>query len=573
MRSVGIDYPKLATLARCGPGWYKNRIGDRIFELKMPYPDWQRGKSPAKNRRSRLITGLLASIFTLMSLSSLSQAAAFSDVSTSRVDYQKVIARPKQLCRSLESLTTAEFTVVSARQEDGMCRVTGVIPREIRFEVNLPDGWNGRLMMTGNGGLAGQPLEDVAYRKSRQAMLAHGFATAYTDTGHDNRIEAGASFAYRSIDKLIDYGYRAIHLTNLAAKSLIQTYYRRPSKYNYFTGCSNGGRQALMQAQRFPDDFDGILAGAPANQFTGLKFSQAHRMNALKGDPLNLAEVKVLAEHIYSQCDAKDGLSDGLISDPRACDFLPDRDLPRCSASAEDSAACFDDTEITALSSFYAPVKVANKEVYPAFPVGSEAEGNNYGGHILPGWVPWVINPAGRPLLDVLGSDFFRYIVFVQDDPDYDWSEFDFESEPDNLEFTASVLDATNPDLSALKANKGKILSYFGWADPDINPLTAINYHREVDLTVPGDVNDFYRLFMVPGMFHCSGGPGPDSFDAITPLINWVEKGIAPAQITASHIEDSAVQFSRPLCPHPKVAVYDGVGPTTKASSFRCQNL
>jgi hypothetical protein len=543
------------------------RLGKSILGKRMPSMtaiQYQQGLC-------RLPIQLLLTVCCLNLSVLTAKAAPFSDVAESRVNYQKVIAGPKQTCRSLESMTTTEFTVVSARQENGACRVTGVIPREIRFEVILPDGWNGRMMMTGNGGLAGQPLEDENYRKTREHMLAQGFATVYTDTGHDNRIESGATFAYRSVDKLIDYGYRGVHLTSQAAKRIIKAYYRKAPKYNYFSGCSNGGRQALMAAQRFPDDFDGILAGAPANQFTGLKFSQAHRMKALKDDPLTLAEVKELAKHIYARCDDKDGLKDGVISDPRSCDFEPARDLPKCSGA--DLTTCFDEEEIEALTSFYSPIIVAGEEVYPAFPVGSEGEGANYGGVIAPGWMPWVINPAGRPLLDVLGSDFFRYIVFVQDNPAYDWSSFDFQTKPDNLEFTRAVLDATNPDLSAYKAGNGKLLSYFGWADPDINPLTAISYHDEVDAIVAGDVDDFYRLFMVPGMFHCSGGPGPSSFDAITPLINWVEKGIAPDQIIATHLENTQVLFSRPLCAHPKVAVYDGVGPVAEATSFQCQKL
>jgi feruloyl esterase len=484
----------------------------------------------------------------------------FSDAGKSSIDYTTRAFNAKQDCRSLRSVTTAEFTVVNATpvpithsdgSEGSYCRVSGVIPSEVRFEINLPGNWNGRLFMFGNGGLAGTPPEDKARRQSSQWAVRFGFATAYTDTGHDRRVEPGGQFAYKNLHKLIDYGYRAVHMTLGTAKKLAAQYYGSEPNYNYFMGCSTGGRQALMSAQRFPEDFDGIIAGAPAHDYSGLKFSQAWRMKAMKDKPFSVDEVRELSTHIYRQCDSLDGLSDGLIDDPRVCNFDPARDLPRC--DGEDSVTCFDEAEISALQQYYSQVSLAGTVIYPGHPVGSEVDGAGYDGVIRPGWIPWLLNEDGPALLDLLGSDFFRYMVFIKDDPDFDWIEFDYKEQPDNLGQFRDIVDAIDPDLSRFKDRGGKLISYFGWADPDINPLNTIDYFDAVSATT-GDVDSFYRLYMVPGMFHCAGGPGPTDFDVMTPLINWVEGGQANEVIPAKHLDGNVMQYSRPLCTYPKVA-------------------
>jgi len=509
------------------------------------------------------------SLFVLvLLLSGLARAGMFDDLANSAVDYSKARIEPRSNCLSLLAATGSGFSVISAELVGSTCRVSGIIPGEIRFEVNLPNPWNGRLMMTGNGGLAGQPPESAGAQAARDRSLKYNFATVYTDTGHDNRVEPGATFAHNNLAKLVDYGYRGIHLTVLTAKLLVRDYYRKPQRHTYFAGCSNGGRQALMAAQRFPEDFDGILAGAPANDFTGLKFSQAHRMKAMQSSPLSLDEVRMLGRRIYQQCDELDGLVDGLIDDPRACMFDPDT-LPGC--DGPDQVDCFDQEEVAALKAYYSPVLLAGEKVYPPFPVGSEGEGPYYNNSTMPGWMPWVINVNGRPYLDSLGSEFFRYIVFVKDRPDYNWIDFDYREIPDNLRQARDTLDAVNPDLSRFERRGGKLLSYFGWADPDINPLSTIDYYDSVKAISGEETEDFYRLFMVPGMFHCSGGPGPSHFDGMTPLINWVEKGIKPERIEAAHMRSGGITYTRPLCPYPEVAKYGGNGDTKDSASFACK--
>jgi feruloyl esterase len=372
------------------------------------------------------------------------------------------------------------------------------------------------------------------------------------------------------LHKLIDYGYRAVHLTAVTAKQLANHYYGKEPDHSYFMGCSTGGRQALMSAQRFPQDFDGIIAGAPASDYSGLKFSQAWRMKALKDKPLDEAEIRVLSKHIYSKCDSLDGLTDGLIDDPRNCPFDPATELPRC--TGEDSVECFNDLEVNALQQYYKPVSLAGQIIYPGHPVGSEVDGPGYAGASRPGWIPWLLNERGPALLDLLGSDFFRYMVFLKDDPEYDWIQFDYKEVPDGLNQFRAIVDAIDPDLSAFKKRGGKLISYFGWADPDINPLTAINYRSDVHEKT-GDVDSFYQLYMVPGMFHCSGGPGPADFDLMTPLINWVEGGEASTQIIAEHRVKNTAIYSRPLCTYPKVArlISPELDPQ-RAESFHCES-
>lgn len=501
----------------------------------------------------------MRAIVCLLLVSFHVHADPFSNADKSRIDYQKTPHKAALTCGDLASTGAFEFTVVSStlikatQSVPEHCRVDGLIPTEIRFEVNLPLAWNGRLYMYGNGGLAGTPAADPSRRYAAGQALANGFATAYTDTGHDKRVQPGGTFAHNNFHKLVDYGFRAVHLTVTAAKALSNHLYGRQPAYSYFNGCSTGGRQGMMAAQRFPQDFDGIIAGAPAADYSGLKFSQAMRVSAISASGLTEAEALVLADHIYQACDDLDGSKDGLISDPRRCDFDVDRDLPACDGA--DTDTCFDEAERDALKQYYAPVILAGEEVYPAMPVGSEVLGATYSGEQRSGWFPWLINDNGPVLLDLLGSDFFRYMVFIEDRPDYDWTTFDYAAPPDNLDEFSQIVDAVDPDLGAFKASGGKLLSYFGWADPDINPLTLLAYREAVAAQDP-QLDRFFRTFMLPGVFHCRGGAGPDRFDAVTPLIDWVERGMAPDQLATWKVDSQGQRSEqRPACVYPAEAL------------------
>jgi feruloyl esterase len=506
---------------------------------------------------SRLIAGVILCAFGPHVLGN-----AFSSADRGAVHYTTAEYRAARACKSMFAASDYHHSVIAAELIPGRagvpehCRISGLIPTEVRFEVNLPTQWNGRMYMYGNGGLAGTPATDPGKQRSRDQALIRGFATAYTDTGHDRRVHPGGTFAHLNLHRLVDYGFRAVHLTINSAKTLAESYYDHAPNHSYWQGCSTGGRQAMLSAQRFPEDFDGIIAGAPAANYSGLKFSQAWRVAAISKSGLTEDEALVLADHIYAACDGKDGREDGLISDPRRCDFEPRRDLPHCPGA--DATDCFDETELDALETYYADVTLGDEVVYPAMPVGSEVLGPGRAGP-RSGWYPWLLNDDGPVLLDLLGSDFFRYMVFVKDDPSFDWTTFDFREPPDNLAEFRQIVDAVDPDLSAFRDRGGKLLSYFGWADPDINPLTLIDYFDAVR-SLDSQAADYFRVFMVPGMFHCSGGPGPDRFDAITPLIDWVERGKAPEAIDAWHEANGQRVYERPLCAHPKEALPRGNG-------------
>ncbi len=497
----------------------------------------------------------------VMLLSSNSTANPFSLSNESSVDYTRTPHEAKMRCKDLISTSNYDYSVLSAveipatENVPAHCRVSGLVPSEVRFEVNLPIEWNGRIYMFGNGGLAGRQPSSPNHQASRDLALANGFATTYTDTGHDARVTPGGTFAHNNLHRLVDYGFRAVHLTITSTKQIVRDFFDRSARTSYWNGCSTGGRQAMLSAQRFPDDFDGIIAGAPAADYSGLKFSQAWRVAAISNSGLTEDEVLVLADHIYEQCDALDGMADGLISDPRRCDFNVDRDLPHC--DGEDTDACFDNQERDALKRYYAPVTLGDEVIYPAMPVGSEVLGSDFGGNQRSGWNPWLINDNGPVLLDLLGSDFFRYMAYVEDRPEYDWTEFDFAEAPDNLDEFRAIVDAIDPDLSGFKQSGGKLLSYFGWADPDINPLTLIAYREQV-LALDPDAEDYFRTFLMPGMFHCRGGAGPDRFDAMTALIDWTEKDVAPEQLMTWKDANGQMADQRPSCRYPAEARISG---------------
>ena len=508
-----------------------------------------------------------ATVLGFLSTVTAQNGFSFLDADESEVKYAAATIHPDRACQSLRTLTGYDYSILSARliaASDGVpehCRVTGVIPADIRFAVNLPSAWNGRFYMHGNGGYAGTPPEDPGPMRHGHSGLRNGFATAYTDTGHDRRFEPLGTFAYDNSSKLIDYAFRAVHLTAVTAKKIITTFYSRPISYSYWDGCSTGGRQRLMSAQRFPSDFDGIIAGAPVLDFTKTMVWNTWNAKALSETPISLAQTEILGRAVYQYCDARDGLQDGLINNPVHCDFDP-RHLPQCDDSAAGDA-CFTPAEVATLKKIYGGVVSNGEVIFPGLPLGAEADG---------GWDRWIINETGPSLQLAFAETFFKYMAHPVDDPDYDWKSFDFDTDPARMELIRQTLDATDPDLSAFRERGGKIISYFGWADPALNPMMEVEYYRQVESKMVGGAEEFFRLFLVPGMFHCRGGRGTDQIDAMTALIEWVESDAAPHSIIASHVEEDKVTMSRPLCPYPQVATYRGSGSIHEASSFTCAN-
>lgn len=354
------------------------------------------------------------------------------------------LATPKIACTALRGATGYEFSIISATpiprsaETPAYCHVVGQILPEVRCQVNLPEQWNRRLYMTGNGGFAGEPLEAPGRIRSRERAMRRGFVETSSNTGHDAATEPLATFA-PDRQKLLDYAFRSLHVTAEAAKRLARTYYGEGPQRSYYEGCSTGGRQGLILAQRFPGDFDGIIAGAPVLNFTGTMTSYAWVAQALAAAPIPLAKMKTVADRVYARCDAIDGVKDGLIDDPRRCDFQPSRDLPKC--DGVDSTDCLTAGQIQALERIYADVQAAGKRLFPGWPVGIEAAPP--GGRS--GWDRWLLRDDGPTISFLFSDSFFRHMAFTPRSPDFDILKFDFGKDPDRLAEIHTILDATDP--------------------------------------------------------------------------------------------------------------------------------
>ncbi|MFN0108485.1 MAG: tannase/feruloyl esterase family alpha/beta hydrolase [Blastocatellia bacterium] len=480
---------------------------------------------------------------------------------------------PKGACSDLRALTGYEFSIESATlvkataDTPAHCVVKGLIQPEIQFEVSLPAEWNRRFYMFGNGGYAGESLEAPNRVGQRLAAMRRGFVSAQTNTGHDAATEPLGTFAVNR-QKLLDYAFRSLHVTAVSGKRIAEAYYGSRPVRSYYEGCSTGGRQALILAQRFPEDFDGIVAGAPVLNFSGTMVGYAKMKQAFAQAPIPYAKLKPLADRIYALCDEKDGLKDGLIDDPRRCGFSPARDLPKCAEGA-DGNDCFTAGQITTLEKIYSDVLSNGQRFFPGWPVGAEVAGPNG----RSGWDNWIVNERSLPTISVnFGESFFRYLAFPEKNPKYELTSFDFDKDVKRLDWIHGVLDATDPDLSGFKKRGGKLLMYFGWADQALNAQMGVDYYESVLKQMGATTPEFFRLFMVPGMFHCGGGVGCSNFDKLTPLMQWVEQAAAPERLIGSRTANGKTDRTRPLCPYPQIAKYNGSGDSDKAENFTCVN-
>ncbi|MGH8258128.1 MAG: tannase/feruloyl esterase family alpha/beta hydrolase [Steroidobacteraceae bacterium] len=452
------------------------------------------------------------------------------------------------------------------------CRVTGMLAPEIAFEITLPDRWNGRFYMIGNGGLAGESLRSPFRIAQRDAALGNGFAVAQTNTGHNARKEPGGIFVLSNPEKAIDYAYRAVNLTVTTAKAVMRRYYGTAVERSYWDSCSNGGRQGLIEAERYPRDFDGILVGSPWVDQTGFTIGAMWNQRAVSSVSLTAGKLALLAKSVMAQCDAVDGLKDGLISDPRKCRFDARRDVPACPAGTDDDS-CLTAAQAEAVMKIYSGPVSHGKSLYPGYMLGSEAVLPGRGGKpAVSGWIGTIVAAApGREAADFnLADNIMRYLVFTPPRPDYDYRTFNYAGDVQLLARWGRKVNATDADLSAFRRRGGKLLMTYGWADTILQPLIGVRYYERALATNGPDTPGFFRLFMVPGMGHCGGGIGTDRFDAMTALIDWVEKGRAPAVIRASRVIGNRVVRSRPLCPYPQVARYSGKGSIDDAANFSC---
>jgi len=478
-------------------------------------------------------------------------------------------------CESLTSLHLPDATITAAqtvasgaftppagggrgdafKSLPAFCRVAATLKpstdSDIRIEVWLPpSGWNGKFQAVGNGGWAGT----ISYPAMARA-IERGYATGSTDTGHAG---ASASFALGHPEKLVDYAYRSEHEMTVKAKAVIAAFYGSAPARSYWNGCSTGGRQALVEARRFPDDFDGIIAGAAANPKTHLDAWRIWMAQAMFKDQASVIPVGKFAmihRAVVDACDALDGVKDGLIDDPRRCRF--DAGILECKEG--DAPTCLTAAQVAAARVVMSPAKdrKTGVEIFPGFEPGTEL-----------GWARMLSGPDPY----ATAVDQFKYIVFGR--PDWNWRTFDLERDVAAADRKGEgTLSAIDPDLSAFARHGGKLLMYHGWSDQDIAPRASINFYTSARAAThaPSSNTEWLRLFMVPGMGHCGGGEGPNTFDMMPPLESWVERGEVPARVVASRVDEGRTVRTRPLCVYPQVARYSGSGGIDDAANFVCQ--
>jgi feruloyl esterase len=469
-----------------------------------------------------------------------------------------------EACFDLYKLTNFERAVepgqvvAAANGVPEHCVVRGVVNRSIRFEVRMPSsGWNGRFLMAGTGGSSG-------YIADTTTELARGFAMSSTDTGHEG---SDASYAAQP-EAALDYAFRAVHLVALLSKEVIATYYDRNVEYSYYQGCSNGGRQGMVEATRYPEDFDGIVAGAPAFQVARefmLWSLMVHR--AQQANPLTEAQLVLLDDASRSACDGLDRVEDGIINDPRQCtrEHYDPTDL--LCARGQDPDTCLSGGQLDTVLQHYRGLADENGRILsPGLLPGAEAAGD---------WRMWALPGMAIPTTGEVMSTSINEAVgellkyWVYQDADYDPDSFDLLEDRADLERASNILDVNSADLTEFEARGGKILMYQGWNDYPLRPQRAIDYLHNVEAANGGSATtrNFFRLFMVPGMVHCGGGPGAFMVDYLGPLVRWVENGEAPEALIGDRPDDA---FTRRHCVYPEIAHYRG-GDTNSAESFSCE--
>ncbi|MEA2762852.1 MAG: hypothetical protein QOD47_2136 [Gemmatimonadaceae bacterium] len=447
------------------------------------------------------------------------------------------------------------------------CRVSGIIGRSTAFTAMLPKQWNKRMLMGGNGGYAGTINRGVL------ANASAGYLTVSTNTGHERSPGGGARWALNDPERQADFGYLAVHRTAETAKLLAKAFYGAAPSYSYFDGCSNGGRQGLMEAERFPDDFDGIISGAPAAHMSRTAASFLKNTQAVFPDPsyfdhpiVTQANLDLVSAKVLEACDALDGVKDGMLDDPRDCKFKPEsvRKCPGDKAAPD----CLTRAQQAAIMRIYSPARDdRGRVVYPGQP---------FGGENLPGgWSSWITGPdtalmrqlhvpAAQAMFVTEGAKYFMF-----NDSTWDYSRYNGSLLKDSKRWVA-VLDADNPDISRFARRKGKLILWHGWSDPALNPLATIEYYKQVLARDPG-ASEYVRLFMEPGVLHCGGGPGPSDAPWLKLVSDWVENAQAPEQVVARATSAGRTLRARPLCAFPKRAVYTGKGSTDEASNFVCR--
>jgi feruloyl esterase len=471
------------------------------------------------------------------------------------------LSLPEAKITSAQSVAAGDFTPPSGvspaqpiQNLPAFCRVAATLSpsrdSDIKIEVWMPaSGWNGKFQAVGNGGWSGA----INYGGLANAV-SRGYASASTDTGHAG---GSAEFAFGHPEKLIDFAYRSEHEMSVKARAIIAAFYGSGPKLSYWNGCSSGGKQGLKEAQKYPGDFDGIIAGAPANNWVALLSSDMMNSVAMLQDPASRippAKLSLLHKAAVEACDALDGVKDGLIGDPTKCHFDPAALL----CKGPETESCLSAAQVEAARKLYGPFANprTHKGIFPGLEPGSE--------------LGWTAFTGPQPF--AIPNDYFRYVIHKN--PDWNFRTFDADQDvalADKLDHD-NLLKAIDPDLKKFVSHGGKLILYHGWSDNLIAPLNSVNYFTSVASKLGGQekTEESVRLFMAPGMGHCSGGDGPNTFDMVSALEQWVEQGKAPERVIASHRTAGQVDRTRPLCPYPEVAKYKGAGSTDDAENFVC---
>jgi len=453
-----------------------------------------------------------------------------------------------------KTIAPGTFTTSGSRDTfsnlPAFCRVVATLEptsdSDIGIEVWLPiNGWNGKFLAVGSGGWGGS----IAYSSMADA-LRRGYATSATDDGH---VGSSASFIMGHPQKFVDFAYRAEHEMTVEAKTLIEAFYGKPPRYSYWDGCSGGGREGLLQAARYPDEFDGIIAGDPANvRRNAWALWLANQTFKNPADYIPPSKYPMIHRAVLDACDANDGLKDGLIENPETCQI----DFSKLECKGKDDVDCLTPQQVHTAQTIISPATGAIGDIFfPRVEPGTELR--------------WA-RLAGGPVPADLFLDQFRYVVYQN--PDWDWRTFNIDRDATKANMIDKNVDDLNPNLTAFAKRNGKLLLYHGWADQQVAPGSTIEFYKAI-LQVSGDsthASDWIQLFMIPGMGHCSGGEGPDSFDKISLIEQWVEHGKAPTEVVASHRRAGKVDRTRPLCPYPEIARYKGSGSIDDATSFSC---
>lgn len=468
-----------------------------------------------------------------------------------------------------EVVTHNSFTTVKHRpigELPEFCRVVATLrpsaDSDIHVEMWLPQSaWNGRLLGTGSGGFGG-----FIYYEELASGLKQGYAVVNTDMGLS--VPAGkdqAIFTNRP-ERWTDWGFRSTHVMTLLAKRLVNAYYGQEASHSYFLGCSTGGGQALAEAQRFPEDYDGLVGGDPPNDRTGVHLSILWNFIATHRNPgayIPPAKALMLQKAVVAACDGEDGVKDGIIGDPRRCHFDPA--ALRCKGSDSDSCLTVEQEETAELLYSDPKSPKTHQAIYPGATLGSEGDWDQSFG------------PPGSDVQPPF-APIFEWIFGTQ----WDWRSFDFDRQASTFVRTLGPdVNSVDPNLDKFRRLGHRLLIYHGWADALVTPGGSVGYWDAVSAHIrseghesyrsTGTPDDFYRLFMVPGMYHCGSGPGADSFDPLSAMVDWVEHGVAPDQIIATKYGPSGeAVFQRPLCPYPRFAKYLGSGNINDAASFAC---